>query len=117
MSHVRLHRCRFGARVSRLESIAVMTRLTMSSRAVSASATPAGMRARELAPLFQATTIAIFYPNGYSGLTQRLASTASNHSDQCHDPMYRSTIHERDIWPTGCKHGKNRPSWDNRSTR
>jgi hypothetical protein len=94
-----------------------MTRLTMCCRAGSASATPGGMRASEFAPPFRATTIVTFYPNGYSGLTQRLASTAGNHSDQCHDHLYFHTIDQRDIWPTGCKRSKNGRSWDSDSTR
>ena len=85
----------FGRELSCIQEHWVITRLTISARAVSTSALAGRLRAREIALPFQATTLKVhFYPNSFPLLTQRLALMPRNDSDQSHDHRYFYTIHE-----------------------
>jgi hypothetical protein len=81
----------------------VNTRHTTPSWAASSSAQPGRTRSHGLVALCEATSrTAYLYPNGYALLTQRLVLKPNNRSEQSNDHKYFNTIHEQDVWPTGC---------------
>jgi len=97
----------------------VTTRRNTPRRSPSPSAM-VGYRACEIAAYFQgAKPKSYLYPNGYTILSQRIASTTRNHSHQCHDDQSFRTIHHQKVWPSGCETRRNWQSVDGgkKSTR